>query len=102
MPTSSSQINPRVVRVCHANTRWAAPLKTISQPTKIVTPIPAAAGTTIANTPAKIIKTLRAIDQPTDCLAIVPKDGVPTDVVPIDVSPVFEQTLFEDLMARVN
>jgi hypothetical protein len=39
-----SQTNAPLVRVCHANTKWATPLKTSGHPTNIVTASPAAAG----------------------------------------------------------
>src|SRR6267378_846404 len=61
---------PPVVRVCHANTRWAAPLKTNSHPTNTATAIPASGGTTMARNPATIINTLSAMDQPSDFFKI--------------------------------
>src|SRR5215467_2052251 len=82
MPMRSSQINAPVLRVCHAKTRCAAPQNTSSHPTKMVTAIPAAAGTTIARMPARIIRMLRAMDQPTDCFAVVTNDGVLIAVPP--------------------
>src|SRR5260370_6558 len=61
---------PPVVRVCHANTRWAAPLKTNSHATNTATAIPATGGTTMARNPATIINTLSAMDQPSDFFKI--------------------------------
>src|SRR5260370_17438434 len=61
---------PPVVRVCHANTRWAAPLKTNSHPTNTATAIPASGGTTMARNPATIINTLSAMDQHSDFFKI--------------------------------
>src|SRR5712692_3771728 len=66
MPTSNSQRNPPALRLNQANTRWAPALKTRSQATKTLIAIPAAIGDPIARTPARIMSTLRPIDQPTD------------------------------------
>src|SRR5271169_4387083 len=74
MPQSSFQTTPPIVRVCHANAKWTVPLKISSQATSRATAIPAAGGTTIARTPATIIRTLSPIDPPRDSFTIVPID----------------------------
>src|ERR1700694_5832439 len=62
MPRSTSKSKPPVLRVCQPNTRCATPLKMRSQPTKMVTAIPAIGGTMMARMPATIIRTLIKID----------------------------------------
>src|SRR5208282_5623382 len=74
MPTSSSHKTPPVVRKCHANTRWIAPLKRSTQATNTLTAIPANCGAAMATKPATISRTLSPIDQPTDFFTIVPTD----------------------------
>jgi hypothetical protein len=66
-----------VLRVCHPNTQWAAPLNTSSHPNSTVTAIPAAGGITIARIPATIISTLKPMDHPSDFLTIT---GMGVDV----------------------
>jgi hypothetical protein len=56
--------------VCQANTRWATPLKINNQPKNTVATIPATGGRIMASMPATIIKTLRAMDHPSDFLTI--------------------------------
>jgi hypothetical protein len=56
--------------VCQANTKWATPLKTNSQPKNTVATTPAAQGSTIASTPVTIIKVLRTIDHRKDLLTM--------------------------------
>src|SRR5690242_17179248 len=84
IPSNNSNSKPPVLRVCHPNTKWAAPLKINNHPNNTVTAIPAAGGTTIASTPAKIISTLSAIDHPSDLRTIT---GTGVDVTLISNPP---------------
>src|SRR5260370_7651917 len=75
---------PPVVRVCHPNTQWAAPLKTRSHPNSTVTAIPAAGGMTMARIPARIISTLNPMDHPSDFFTIT---GIGVDVTLMSFLP---------------
>src|SRR3984893_125203 len=76
-PKSNSQIRPPVLRVCHPNTQWAAPLKTSSHPNNTVTAIPAAGGMPIGRIPARFISMRKPIDHPSDFFTIT---GMGVDV----------------------
>src|SRR5246127_5391241 len=59
-------------RVDHAYTKCATAAKISIQPTKIFTAMPASSGSRIARSPATIISTLMAIDQPVTFFATSP------------------------------
>src|SRR3981189_3105202 len=84
--------DPTVLRVCQPNTQSATPLKMRSQPTKMVSAIPAIGGTMIAEMPTTIIRTLIKIDHPR-VFFITVVTGVA--VALMTVPPKFHQESFE-------